>query len=189
MSPRFTIYDVANAGICDTKHFTDGLSGFSRSNGANLNDLALRQFCVPVSFSNWLISSLLSFLVENIVLIGANKQMLWIYARWVVASMKNMQPFWSWSVVNEPRNTMRGSRLSHYSKTPIPLARFCSNPVPAIIRFGNFVPKVLSLPTGKVDLWRCFHQRLGSIIHSLIVNRVSGFSELHTSTIRAFIFA
>lgn len=67
--------------------------------------------------------------------------MAWINARWVIASMKNMEIIWNWTIGQYPCDAMSANISLVQRHISIPLLAECTRPYPAGIGLFNFLPK------------------------------------------------
>lgn len=78
--------------------FRDAIRFVSAYHSANFLNLLWRKFCgVSPYFRRHIL---------HVVRFRAQKQMGWINARWIVATMEYAHPVWNWTVVNRPRKTV-----------------------------------------------------------------------------------
>lgn len=91
----------------------------------------------------WNKCSALYLSILHVVTLCANKQMLWVNALWVIASMANKQILAYFSVVNFIRNSMGMAKFRINGKTPVAFRIFSCCPNPASLGLINFIPKPL----------------------------------------------
>jgi hypothetical protein len=104
---------------------------------ANLSNFVIRKFSKSSS------PTVLCHRVFAIVKFRAEKQMIRTDARWIIATMENLHSIRNLTVVEKPRNAMRGhhpARIAHPEMT-VTIREFCSSPKPTRFRFLNFTPK------------------------------------------------
>lgn len=119
---------------------------------ANFNNII---FCyLGTSIFNTYRSSCASFLyhIKNIIFSRSYKQMLWIYAAWIIAMVTNVKSFGEWAIMNMIRDTMCQPFFRLKSGLTISPAIFSLSPFPTwrchvlLNRsiFINFIPKTLN---------------------------------------------
>lgn len=135
MFPFFSTHDVANSG-----------SG----NAVSCTNFALRSCSFKAPDFNYLVfgdfgrSSISALFghVLAVVLHRTKEKMFRVYARWIVACVKNAKSIWNGSVVNHPRYSMCQSLFSgrpSFSKHTVSLLLLFAGPVPASL--GDVSPK------------------------------------------------
>lgn len=136
----------------------------------------------------WKLVSSFGFSVINILLMSANEQMIWIATRRIVASVTHLQGIRYLSKVNYPHDAMGQQHFVSDANSAVSGPCFIAFPSPAPVfvidnKMGVKPPRLnFGWFDNRKECWDSFY----SIIHRFIVNFVSGFSELHTSTIRVF---
>jgi hypothetical protein len=84
-------------------------------------------------------NSISSFMehIFHIVCVGTYPKMFWIYARWIIATMKDKFSFWYISIFETIRNTVCVFRFPFCVNFSIAILIFISSPLPATGRFLN----------------------------------------------------
>lgn len=88
---------------------------------ADLYDYFLIQFRLSTIRASWMIRPSLCFHIQNIIPGSSGKQMIWPYARLIIATVANIIPFWYLSIMKLIRETMGFCRSAIYSKIAISL--------------------------------------------------------------------
>lgn len=113
--------------------------------------LLIRESCTTAKFTpniiswRWAIASFCNHIV-HIVQMGANKQMIWIYARWIIAAVANMKAVRYFAEVEFVRDPMRSlgtfGSFAHLYKS-VPMFAFARLPLPAFVwtALVNLFPK------------------------------------------------
>lgn len=82
--------------------------------------------------------------ILHVIGVRAQEQMLWIYARWVVATMQDIKAFWDCAKVEFIRNAVRPETLFAAVQNAVAKMRFLGSPQPTrscIYAFRDFGPK------------------------------------------------
>lgn len=137
MTPSNSINYTTNATTCYAYDASYGVLGFTFfMKSANLHN------SFSIYDSSWICfaSSFSSFLrrVSAVVSVCSKKKVIGIYARRVVALVKNMQLFWKMSVINYPSNSGRYFAFGFpRGKDSVSILGFESRPIPAGVCFVN----------------------------------------------------
>ena len=81
--------------------------------------------------------TILSIAVVHIVLMRAEKKMIWIHARSVIALMEYLYVVWNWAKVNLPRYALSVGCDPINDQAAVPICCKASCPVPALIGATN----------------------------------------------------
>lgn len=131
MFPRFTTPDICNSSSRDTVLF---LQCRARDVGAYyghlyFNGLQLGQFGKSIVFT--LSCSSFSSTVPVVVALGSKEQVLTIYARWVIATVKNVKILWdnrNFALIDHAGNSQSG--ITRWSRPDNPITIFIQRPNP-----------------------------------------------------------
>lgn len=145
--PRHLSCNSRNLSLAEAKLFSQLILKIFPAFIQNTNCfyLTFRSFCSSVFLSCRPSAAGYSAFFSSVLQIifgGSKKQMIWIYARGIVAFMTNKKSIFYWANTTFIRKSV--SALCSFStklKKSITIFVFGSGPNPAIIRFLNFIPE------------------------------------------------
>lgn len=145
MAPRVSGKDVANARFRNAIFYGKPIMGQAVRNPSspNIDNLIPSKSSSGIIFS--LCASLSSFvyLISMVISRCSKKQVIGIYARWIIAVMQNLNAIRYIAVKNLPRPTMRSSRNTIYGKCSIPSTHFSTNPFPTLRLLCHLFKKLI----------------------------------------------
>jgi hypothetical protein len=154
MFPVLSANDSANMLIRNPEFFRGSCKShiLREVNLANFNHFQFGQFCRSIFFSTiygfWMRVCSISFSesvssffisVGHIFGIGAEKKMVRINARRIIAFVKNPKAVWNCPIVNCPRNPVSHRLFKLEEKLTVTLPRFSSYPHPTRPKFGTML--------------------------------------------------
>lgn len=141
MSPRHFSKNPTNHRLGDSIHFTNSLLSVDALFGNNFSNLFFSKFGARVIFPKR--NSAFPSSVPHVVCVTPKKQVIWSYARRIIAMVTNKFAFRNISMCDHPRRS--GSNYFFLElinkKGSISFVRFCSNPRPASVTFYDTLPE------------------------------------------------
>lgn len=99
------------------------------------------KFVCAMKFSAQFCKSKLRFSIVHVILMGAYKKMIWIAAFSIIAFVANHHLFRNFSVMENPRKSVRGVLFSSKFSFSIPAWVTASSPFDAVSSFFSFAKK------------------------------------------------
>lgn len=147
MSPRFPGSDVIDGGSGDVK--SQGERACAVRGGPNFSDSTIGQFrgmVVRALLGDVSVAAFFSS-IFGIGFGGSQKQMGWIAAGWIIASVQHMQTGWNRAVMYLPRQSVGGLNMAFAINSERTVSGFLPGglPLPAIVwaKFLHALPKSL----------------------------------------------
>lgn len=120
MLPRRAINNITNTAMRDSELTSNGASSYSEAfKQTHLHDLFIIQFGVLFCLASWWSHTSFFKSILRIVLVGAQKQMLGIATRAIVAFVADAQALRNWTICKLESNSVSGRVLASYFVFPI----------------------------------------------------------------------
>lgn len=133
--------NVVNSAFCNRKHIRQVFGRYMRKVFPNKKYVFIFESCSEMALT--VRHSFFRRCVLHILLVSAQKQMLWVNARWIITFMTNAKSIWYHSVMNFIRKPMGQYLLfnTHVFKLAIPKLCFAAHPDPTAICFFYKIKK------------------------------------------------
>lgn len=140
MCPMSHFHNVTNRCCSYAKHGSNSFLFQFAAQGKNFSNLQFGQLGARVLFSNRTTTAFL-YSVVNIVLIFSKKEMAGIYAKRVIAAMKDINAKWNRAIVKLIRISMSTDRVGMAKTQRAVAAALTTSPEPTVFSFLNLFPK------------------------------------------------
>lgn len=134
---------------------------------------------IRASCSAWRSGAALVLTVFNIILLSTKKQMAWVAAGWIIAFVKNAQPFWYFSKCKSPSQSVRANQSAVKLKGTVAIWNFSSSPVSAPV-------SIFRLNMSPKPLWHWYRNCLSGFQVSRVALLVSSYFGRTGASLSAF---
>lgn len=151
VTPYLSPDDIRNISLLCLKHVSNFILTITRFiHFSHINNLVFRKSNVATH-----VMSSGPNRIQYVLFLCSKIEMVWIYAGWVIAFVKNKHSFWNTSFIDRVRKSVRFNGFSINLKNSI-FFIFPSIPIPASVRFIKIIIESIN---NRIKIHRCifFH--------------------------------